>query len=160
MKRQSLVVAVVITILFPLASFQCSLGQTDTNLLATGEWSEIVRDSDPHTTYALRGRLLVYDDQTQSAANHARVYLELQNVFEGGWSLPLEVYFDLGLPVGRRSDQRFEMHDALDKLIPRNSFQSAASGRPIRITLYCPAIRLFECVLICTTSGHSRSLTR
>jgi len=115
MKRRSLVVAEIISAVFLHISFQCCLGQTDINLLATGDWSEIVRDSDPHTTYALRGRLLVYDDQPQSAANHARVYLELQNVFEGGWSLPLELYFD----VGWQGDLHFEMRDAQDKPIPQ-----------------------------------------
>jgi hypothetical protein len=85
---------------------QCCLGQTDTNLLATGDWSETVSDHD-HT---LRGRLLVYGGETSGATNHARVYLELQNVVPGIWHDPVEVYF----PAGGRFDLRFEMRDRLD----------------------------------------------
>ena len=63
------------------ACLPCCFGQTDTNLLATGEWSEVVKDSGS----ALCGRLVVYDDSSPSANNHVRVYLELQHVFQGGW---------------------------------------------------------------------------
>ena len=95
-----------------LASFPCCFGQTDTNVIATGDWSEAVSDSDG---YALRGRLLVYDEQ--SAPNHARVYLELQHVFKGPgwWDGPLEIYFD----IGRSDDLHFEMRDKLDQPVPQ-----------------------------------------
>jgi hypothetical protein len=139
MKRRSLFIARIIVISFFLRSLQSCLGQTDTNLLATGDWSEIVRDSDAHARYALRGRLLVYDDQPRSAASHARVYLELQNIFEGGWSLPLELYFDLGFPVGRRGDLYFEMRDALDRPLPPQpvSIRSIWTPEPYHIILPC-----------------------
>jgi hypothetical protein len=110
---------VIISILLLLALLECCFGQTDTNLLATGDWSDIVRDHDEHATYALRGRLLVYNDHVASAANHARVYLELQNVFEGGWSLPLEVYFGVeGVGDSPKSSLFFEMRDAKGNPIP------------------------------------------
>ena len=109
MNRRGFLVVVVLTIAFLRT---CCFGQTDTNLIATGDWSETVSDSDGHT---LRGRLLVYDDQTQSAANHARIYLELQHVFKVGWSNPLEIYFDIGI----RSDLHLELRDKLDQPIPQ-----------------------------------------
>jgi hypothetical protein len=100
-------------------------GETDAHLLATGDWSEIVRDSDAHATWALRGRLLVYDDRDPSASNHARVYLELQNVFEGGWSLPLEIYFNTGDVPSQSppSGLLFEMRDAQGKPVPSEEFR-------------------------------------
>jgi hypothetical protein len=113
--RYSVVIA---SVLLLLASFPCCLGQTDDNLLATGAWSEIVNDSDDHAVYALRGRLLVYDDQGPSSANHARVYVELQNVFINGWSRPLEVYFKVGLYPANKSSLSFEMRDAQGKPVP------------------------------------------
>jgi len=103
------------TALFLLfACLPCCFGQTDTNLLATGDWSETVRDNGGD---ALRGRLLVYDDFASNALNHARVYLELQHVHvsESAWDSPTEVYFEFGA----RNDLNFEMHDKLDKSIPR-----------------------------------------
>ena len=99
-------------VLFLLLSAGLCLGQTDTNLIATGAWSEAVSDGDGHT---LRGRLLVYDDQGQSAAGHARVYLELQHLFHGGWTSPLEVYYN----IGHGDDLHFEMRDKLDQPIPQ-----------------------------------------
>jgi len=90
---------------------RCCFGQTDTNLLATGDWSEAV-SSDGH---ALRGRLLVYDENSRSAANHARIYLELQHVFQGGWDNPVEIYFEFG----GRKNLHFEMRDGHDQSIPQ-----------------------------------------
>jgi hypothetical protein len=101
----------IIALFLLFSCLQCCLGQTDTNILATGDWSKVVTESD-HT---LRGRLLVYDDQSQSAGNHARIYLELQHVFQGGWSNPLEVYFDTDIGNGLHLDLR----DDLDLPIPR-----------------------------------------
>src|ERR1051325_8463209 len=131
----------IIAVLLLLASCQYCLGQTDTNVIATGDWSEVVRDDDGHAVHALRGRLLVYDDQTQSAANHARVYLELQNVFEGGWSLPLEVHFAIGLG----GNLHFELRDRFDKPIPmRTGFEIIGPmPYPYHVTLPCDStIRL------------------
>ena len=93
-----------------LAFLRYGFGQTDTNVIAVGAWSEPVSDSDGHT---LRGRLLVYDEQ--SAPNHARIYLELQHVFKGAWYNPLEIYFDIGLS----DDLHFEMRDKFDQPVPQ-----------------------------------------
>ena len=114
-----------------LASLQCCFGQTDTNLIATGEWSETVSDG---PDYALRGRLLVYDDRSPSAANHARVYLELQHVFPGGWANPIEVYFEFGI----RTDLHFEMRDKLDQPIPQEPVAIRGPvANPYWVTLPC-----------------------
>jgi hypothetical protein len=114
------------------ACLPCCFGQTDTNLLATGEWSEVVKDSGS----ALCGRLVVYDDSSPSANNHVRVYLELQHVFQGGWDGQVEVYF--GVDYLSRDDLRFEMSDKLGKPIPSTS--EPAVG-PVRgsywVTLPC-----------------------
>jgi len=109
-----------------LASLQCCFGQTDTNLIATGEWSETVSDG---PDYALRGRLLVYDDRSPSAANHARVYLELQHVFPGGWANPVEVYFEFGI----RTDLHFEMRDKLDQPIRLEPFSKFPVVRDLAV---------------------------
>jgi hypothetical protein len=90
---------------------RCCFGQSDSNLLAAGDWSKIVTDDAGH---ALRGRLLVYDDNIQGSAGHARVYLELQHVFQGGWDLPVEFYFD----VNSGSDLRLEVRDAANQSVP------------------------------------------
>jgi hypothetical protein len=95
-----------------LACLPCCFGQVDTNLIATGDWSEAIRDAGG---CILRGRLLVYDDLGRSSANHARVYLELQHVFQSGWTSPLEVYFNYDM-VG--NDLHFEMRDKLGQPIP------------------------------------------
>jgi len=112
-----------------LAPIQCCFGQTDTNVIATGDWSEVVN--------GLRGRLLVYDDQGSSAANHARVYLELQHVFQGAWAIPLEIYYDIGV----RDDLHLEVRDRLDKPIPLAPI--AIRGfvpNPCWVTLPCDSI--------------------
>jgi len=101
----------IITLFLLFACLQSCFGQTDTNVIATGDWSETVTEGD-HT---LRGRLLVYDEQSRSAANHARVYLELQHVFKGGWANPLEVYFDSGIG----NALHLELRDGLDQPIPQ-----------------------------------------
>jgi hypothetical protein len=114
-----------------LTSLRCCFGQTDTNVIATGAWSEAISDRDGYT---LRGRLLVYDEQ--GAPNHARVYLELQHVFKGPgwWDNPLEIYFDIGLG----DDLRFEMRDQLDQ--PVAQFPVAIRGpapSPCWVALPC-----------------------
>jgi len=114
-----------------LASLSCCLGQTDTNLIAAGDWSEAVTDRFQHT---LRGRLLVYDEQSRSAANHARVYLELQHVFTGGWDNPAEIYFDIGL----NDDLHFDMRDSLDRPIPQYPVTiRGPAPNPCWVTLPC-----------------------
>jgi hypothetical protein len=61
-------------------SLQSCLGQSDTNVLAVGDWSAPVRDA----IWPLRGRLLVYDAVADKGDDvmwpGARVYLELQHV--------------------------------------------------------------------------------
>ena len=103
-----------------LPCLQCCFGQTDTNLLAVGDWSEPVHDGH----YGLRGRLLVYDD---TGANHARVYLELQHLWEGGWEYQLEVYVNVSDYDG---DIRFELRDGLGKPIPQELPPLAIVGPP------------------------------
>jgi hypothetical protein len=99
------------------ASVRCCLGQTDTNLLAMGDWSAPVTDQ----VWTLRGRLLIYaplpepaDEKKAGLWNAARVYLELQlvdpNIFTFGD--PTEIYIDRYLPM------HCEMRDGHDNLIP------------------------------------------
>ena len=105
--------------------------QTDTNLIATGDWSKAVSDSPGP---ALRGRLLVYDERGPSAGNHAGVYLELQHVFQGVWANPIEVYFEFG----SRNNLQFEMRNKLDQPIPQEPvFTSAPAPNPYWVTLPC-----------------------
>ena len=94
-----------------LLACRCCFGQTDTNLIATGDWSTTVSDNDG---YMLRGRLLVYDEHT--APYHARIYLELQHAFKGPgwWDNPLEIYYD----IGRGDVLHFEMRDGLNQPVP------------------------------------------
>ena len=114
-----------------LGSLGYGFGQTDTNVVAVGAWSEPVSDSEGDT---LRGRLVVYDEQSQSAANHARVYLELQHVFQGVWYIPLEIYFDIGLS----DDLHFEMRDKLDKPVPQFPVRiRGPAPSPCWVTLPC-----------------------
>ena len=115
-----------------LASARCSIAQTDTNVLAVGEWSEPVTDKD----HVLRGRLVVYDDKVQSAANHARIYLELQHVFQGGCSNAIEIYFDIG---DGADGLRFELRDGLGQAIPKKTNYSIRGHLPdpYWVTLPC-----------------------
>ena len=117
-----------------LAGLPCCFGQTDTNLLATGDWSETVTDGG---RAALRGRLLVYDGSSESGPNHVRygkLYLELQNVKVGIWEDPIEVYFQSGW-----SNLHLEMRDQLDQPIT-SPIKSQAHGsvpapKPFWVTL-------------------------
>jgi hypothetical protein len=113
-----------------LASLQICVGQTDTNLLATGDWSEIVGTGLSN----LRGRLLVYDDQAPSARNHARVYLELQHVEQGGWDFPVKIYYEVGKTLS------IEMRDGLGHSLPSNLFFfSRVAPTPCWVVLPCDA---------------------
>ena len=100
----------LLTLLLLLCCHWCP-AQTDAGLLGVGDWSEPVTDGDGHT---LQGRLLVYDDNAPSAANHARVYLELQHAFKGTWTNPIEIYFDL---AGKALD--LKLRDVHDNLVPQ-----------------------------------------
>lgn len=96
-------------ILLPLlffASTHYCLAQTDTNLIAAGDWSEPVSDGKGYYTFTLRGRLLVYDphygtgnseSNPAQAYPHARVYLELQQIKPANaWPGPVEIYYNPG----------------------------------------------------------------
>ena len=89
-----------------LAGSPWAFGQTDTNVVAVGNWSEPVTDSGGYT---LRGRLLVYDAEYYSADKmwgYARIYLELQHICTTVWRNPAAVYFDF-------DDLHFGMHNGL-----------------------------------------------
>ena len=94
----------ILNIFILLASAICCFGQTDTNVIAIGDWSKPVAD---RGFFILRGRLLVYtpdDDNSTSELNqgqmyhHARVYLELQQIKAEhmSWTAPFEIYYDVG----------------------------------------------------------------
>ena len=99
---------------FILAAFvQCCFGQTDTNVLAVGDWSAPVRDG----IWPLRGRLLVYDAVPDKGDDvmwpEARVYLELQHVAD----VPIAMKLSLGVFTDNLTKLRFEMRDGHDKLV-------------------------------------------
>ena len=101
-------------LLLLLVSLECCLGQNDTNLIAAGDWSETALDGGG--LFALRGRLLVYDDSSSNALNHARVYLELQHVHvsNSAWDPPVAVYFEFAT----NNDLHFDLRDKFDKAVP------------------------------------------
>ena len=122
-----------------LPCVQSCLGQSDGNLIATGDWSEEVESVMATTATRggdscwLRGRLVVYDDQSQTAGNHARVFLELQHVFHGEWGRPAEVYFDLG-----SNELHFDLRNAHDEPIPTTGGKfGGADPSPFWVTLPC-----------------------
>ena len=95
------------------AFVQCCFGQTDTNVLAVGDWSAPVRDG----IWPLRGRLLVYDAVPDKGSDvmwpEARVYLELQHVPD----VPMAMKLSLGVFTDDLTKLQFEMRDGHDKLI-------------------------------------------
>jgi hypothetical protein len=123
---------VVTLAFFAAMGYESCFGQTDTNLIATGGWSEAVNDQD----HWLRGRLLVYDENGGGSANHARVYLELQHVFHGGWDKPIEIYFN----VGFGGVVSFELNDAFGKPVPQEPTAIRGPAPPPSwVTLPCDA---------------------
>ena len=113
-----------ITLFLLLASLACCFGQTDTNLIATGEWSAIVTDNLRHP---LRGRLIVYDAEGMNQAGTwgtARVYVELQHVHTFGWDLPIEFDYD------SMKCLHFEMRDSSDRPIPQELLARALPVPP------------------------------
>jgi hypothetical protein len=123
-----------IALFLRLACLQCGFGQTDTNLIAVGDWSEAVSGGPDPAAQVLRGRLLVYDERSPSAANHARVYLELQHVFAFGWDNPMEVYFEFG----DRNDLHFEMRDGSGQPVrPERHPVRGSLRNPFWVTLPC-----------------------
>jgi len=133
-----------------LACLPCCLGQTDSNLLASGDWSEVVSDG-PDS--ALRGRLLVYNGNSLEGTNYARLYLELQNVSYGIWIDPIEVYFQSGW-----SNLHLEMRDQLGQPIPEG-MQGAFFGpapKPFWVTLHPEATVRLRADCLQPSSGLSR----
>jgi hypothetical protein len=73
-----------VAFLLLLAFTQLGSGQTNTNLIATGDWSE--------STNGIRGRLVLTEhSKTKDGARIGAVYLELQNVSADG---KVRVYYD------------------------------------------------------------------
>jgi hypothetical protein len=92
---------------------QCCFGQTDTNVLAVGDWSAPARDG----MWPLRGRLLVYDAVPDKGNDvmwpGARIYLELQHVAD----VPMAMKLSVGVFTDDLTKLKFEMRDGHDKLI-------------------------------------------
>ena len=103
--RRKYFMKAIVSLMLLTACHYC-LAQTDTNLIAAGDWSKPVSDGKENDTATLRGRLLVYDvydSNIKSTLNlarmydHARVYLELQHLEpENTWARPVEIYYDPG----------------------------------------------------------------
>jgi hypothetical protein len=99
---------------FMLVTFvQYCSGQTDTSVLAVGDWSAPVTDG----VWPLRGRLLVYDAVADKGNDvmwpEARVYLELQHVAD----VPMAMKLSIGVFTDDSTKLHFEMRDGHDKLI-------------------------------------------
>ena len=110
-----------------LAAFvQCCFGQTDTNVLAVGDWSATVRDA----IWPLRGRLLVYDAVTDKGNDvmwpEPRIYLELQHVAD----VPMAMKLSIGGFTDDLSELHFEMRDGHDKPIIEKIYHSFTGGLP------------------------------
>jgi hypothetical protein len=114
---------ILLAFLLVAASCYC-YAQTDTNLIAAGDWSKPVSAGG----IAIRGRLLVYDDQAGDAYNLARIYLELQRIpnhpdvgyiTEGRVdATEVEIYYDPNMgwdnePSGLRLELRDENHQKI-----------------------------------------------
>ncbi|MCX6923196.1 MAG: hypothetical protein NT154_08305 [Verrucomicrobia bacterium] len=137
----------LVAFLLLLSCFYRCCAETDTNVIAAGEWSTPVV-SDTGWPATLRGRLLLYEGRcwTNSVVSgkavpsweHVRVYLELQHVENRGWLNPIEVYFEAGsLPC--------EMRDGLGKFVPPVIVSRAgAFPSPCWITLPCDATVRFR----------------
>ena len=143
-----------------LVSCQSLLGQTNTNLVAVGDWSTPIADPDGYT---LRGRLLVARPLAPKTAgrnravfvHNARVYVELEHLFTGAWYEPIEICFDAV------KDLRFAMHDAFDQLIPSEAVMIRGPvPRPSWVTVPCDAtLRLRADLRMGTENGRKDVLT-
>lgn len=106
-----------------LATGQCCMAQSDTNLIATGDWSApasepIGRLSGP----ALRGRLAVYN----APEHQGRVYLELQRVSgQDVWSPPIGVFYDFTV---RSSSLRLELRGSDERPVSGRAGTASAAG--------------------------------
>jgi len=130
MKTLSLFLAPLLTLV--LCSHWCFAAQPDAGdggIIGVGEWSEPVSDADGQT---MRGRLLVCNDRA-AASGHARVYLELEHVIKGGWTSPVEVYYDINFGSNALN---LELRDGQDQPVPRTPFAIRAPMlQPCWITL-------------------------
>ena len=106
---------------------QLCFAQTDTKLIAAGNWSEAVPDGD----HSLRGRLLVYDEPNPPCI--ARIYIELQHISTrlGARTSPIEIYFYT------HDDLRFEMRHGSGQLVPPNGTGVASVPSPRWIVFPC-----------------------
>jgi hypothetical protein len=116
------------SVLFAAALQNCP-AQTDTNLLAIGDWSAPVTDA----AWTLRGRLVVYaplpeapDEKTAGIWNAARVYVDLQLIDPNIFTLnnPAEIYIDHYLPM------HCEMRDGHDQPVPSQEGWFPSSSPP------------------------------
>jgi hypothetical protein len=109
-----------------LASCEYCLGQTDTSVLAVGNWSDVVRDYDG---YSMRARLLVCDSSGTNKwgkSDHAKVYVDLQHVEDRFRGLPIEIY------VNDMDCLRFELRDGFDDPIrPKRSSEIFSISRAV-----------------------------
>jgi hypothetical protein len=132
----------VVWLSFLLAFVRLCSAQTDTNVIALGEWSPVVRDA--VNGAQLRGRLVLYDERCstnqspsrvpQILCEHARVYVELQHVFDWAWYQPIEVYFN-------PSDLPFEMKDAFGKPVSSRIFSmTGVLPEPCWLVLPCDSM--------------------
>jgi hypothetical protein len=99
-----------------LAGSTGAFGQTGTNLVAVGDWSEPVTDPD---RYAVQGRLLVYkkDYESHLDANlkwfDTRLYLEFRQFTTLLRFHPIGIYFRLG-----SFDRHLELRDGSGNAVP------------------------------------------
>jgi hypothetical protein len=114
----------------------CVAGQPDDAVLGVGEWSEPVSD-DGGGGHALRGRLVVCDDRPASASGHARIYLELEHVFTGGFDSAVQVYYDINLGGAAL---KLELRDGHDQPVPQMPVAIRMPSLPTCwVTLPCDA---------------------
>jgi len=126
----------LIPLLLLLAACDFCRGQTGTNLIGAGNWSEAVRSG--KWGASLRGRLLVYCDEAPSTNNHARVYLELQHVQPTNlWTLPVAVLY---APDGQSANLHCEMSDEASRPIHEvGGLKWYSLQAPCWVTLPCDA---------------------
>jgi hypothetical protein len=132
---------ILLSFLLFAVSHYC-LAQTDTNLIGAGDWSVPVSDGKGWQAFTLRGRLLLYDDHAEGAGNHARVYLELQQILNPTKTLnPVEIYYNPnmgfdneppGLLLGLRDARGQEIPEGPNAI---NRMFNGAFNKPYWITL-------------------------
>ena len=123
-----------IVLLLALLTCECSFAVTNTVVIASGEWSEPVRDS---RFYGLRGRLLLCETPQHRGGQgyDTAVHLELQE-----WSdflgPPMQVYCNMAGDMAlapdfkniRKAGCQWRLHDGLGRPVQGSPF--ASSGPP------------------------------